>query len=77
MTLGDFMGHPLLLVLFAIMFVRMPFILLQFVPIYILLVLLFWPLHHPEFLLLLMILSGCVMWFSDSVGSLISLYRYF
>ena len=37
----------------------------------------FWPLHHPAFLLLLMILSGCVMWFSDSIGSLISLYRYF
>ena len=51
--------------------------LLRFVPIYILLVLLFWPLHHPAFLLLLMILSSCVMWFSGSVGSLISLYRYF
>ena len=37
----------------------------------------FWPLRHPAFLLLLMILSGCVMWFSGSVGSLISLYRYF
>ena len=31
----------------------------------------------PSIFLLLMILSGCVMWFSDSVGSLISLYRYF
>ena len=37
----------------------------------------FWPLRLPAFLLLLMILSGYVMWFLDSVGSLISLYRYF